>query len=394
MTALAELGVFSDPTSVAVVGASEDPAKWGYWLASGALLGAHRRGVHFVNARATSVLGHPCAPSVSALVEGPDLVALCVPAIHVDAVVDEALDCGVRGFLGITAGIADDAALAAKITDGGARLVGTNSLGIYDAATDLQLMWGTMTPGPLAIVSQSGQLGSEIAAIGLRHGLGVSRFISVGNQTDVTATEFLADLAGHDATGVIALYLESFTDGAALFETLAALRSCGKPTVLLTVGASNASARLVRTHTGSLTSPTDVMDAACRAAGVVRVNTPDQVIDAARALLTAPLPAGRTVAVVGDSGGQCGIAADVAVAAGLTVPHFPASLCELLETQLPPGATCTNPVDLAGAGERDLPNYAAVVERVIAGGEVDAVVMTGYFGCYGQDIPSLSDAES
>ena len=132
----------------------------------------------------------------------------------------------------------------------------------------------SMTPGPLAIVSQSGQLGSELAAIGSSHGLGVSRFISIGNQTDVTATELLADLAGHDATGVIALYLESFTDGATLFDTLAALRSRGKPSVLLTVGASIASARLARTHTGSLTSPSDVVDAVCRAAGVVRVNTP------------------------------------------------------------------------------------------------------------------------
>lgn len=389
-----DLDVFSDPKSVAVVGASEDAAKWGYWLASGALLGAHRRRVHLVNARAISVLGHPCAPSVSALPEVPDLVALCVPAAQVDAVVDDALECGVRGFLGITAGIVDEAALVAKITEGGARLVGTNSLGIYDAATDLQLMWGTMTPGTLAIVSQSGQLGSELAAIGRSHGLGISRFISIGNQTDVTATELLADLAEHDATGVIALYLESFTDGAALFDTLAALRSCGKPTVLLTVGASIASERLARTHTGSLTSPSDVVDAVCRAAGVVRANTPGHAVEAAHALLTAALPAGRRVAVVGDSGGQCGIAADVAVGAGLTVPQFPLTLCELLAAQLPSGAACTNPVDLAGAGERDLQTYAAVVESIIADGGIDAVVMTGYFGCYGQDIPSLADAEA
>jgi acyl-CoA synthetase (NDP forming) len=327
------------------------------------------------------------------LPEVPELVALCVPATHVNGVVEEALDRGVRGFLGITAGIVDEAALAAKITEGGARLIGANSLGIYDAATDLQLMWGAMTPGPMAVVSQSGQLGSELAALGRRQGLGVSRFISIGNQTDVTATELLADLAGHDATGVIVLYLESFADGTALFDTLATLRSRGKPTILLTVGASKASARLARTHTGSLTSPSDVVDAVCRAAGVVRVNTPGQAVEAARALLTAPLAAGRSVAVVGDSGGQCGIAADVAVAAALTVPQFPVSLCELLEAQLPPGAACTNPVDLAGAGERDLHNYATVVENVIAGGAVDAVVMTGYFGCYGQDIGSLTQAE-
>src|SRR5262249_47653753 len=157
-----------------------------------------------------SVLGQPCAPSISALPEVPELVALCVPAAHVERVVDEALDRGVRGFLGVTAGIDDEKTLAAKITQRGARVDGAHTLGIYDASTDLQLMWGSMTPGPMAIVSQSGQLGSELAAIGRQHGLGVSRFVSTGNQTDVTATELLADLAGHDATGVIVLYLESF----------------------------------------------------------------------------------------------------------------------------------------------------------------------------------------
>lgn len=388
-----DLRVFSDPSSVAVVGASEDSAKWGYWLASGALAGAHRRSVHLVNGRAARVLGQSCAASISELSETPELVALCVPAAHVDGVVDAALARGTRGFLGITSGVTDDAALAARITAAGARLIGTNSLGIYDAPNELRLMWGVPTPGPMAIVSQSGQLGSELIAIGRRHGLGVSRFISIGNQSDVTATEVLADLAGHDDTRVIALYLESFTDGEALFDALAMLRAAGKPTVLLTVGASTASARLARTHTGSLTSPLDVVDAACRAAGVVRVATPAELVDVARGFLAAPTVRGRRVAIVGDSGGQSGIAADVAAAAGLVVPQFGDQLAALLGARLPAGAACTNPVDLAGAGEQDLGNYADIVEQVGTAGGVDAVLLTGYFGCYGQDVPDLTAAE-
>ncbi|BBY90154.1 acetate--CoA ligase family protein [Mycolicibacterium tokaiense] len=399
MTAVAspsrpDLRVFTDPASVAVVGASDDPAKWGYWLASGALAGAHRRAVHLVNSRSATVLGRGCAASISELPETPELVALCVPAHHVDDVVDAALARGTRGFLGITAGIADDTALAARITAAGARLIGSNSLGIYDATHELRLMWGAPTPGPLAIVSQSGQLGSELVAIGRRAGIGISRFLSIGNQSDVTATELLADLADRDDTAVIALYLESFAGGQALFETLAALRASGKPTVLLTVGASNASVRLARTHTGSLTAPVDVVDAACRAAGVVRVSTPTELIDVARGLLAASLPRGRRIAIVGDSGGQSGIAADVAAAAGLTVPQLPEALAETLAAQLPSGAACSNPVDLAGAGEQDLRNYARVVEQVGATGGVDAVVLTGYFGCYGQDTPALAGAEA
>ncbi len=122
-------------------------------------------------------------------------------------------------------------------------------------------------------------------------------------------------------------------------------------------------------------------------------NTPSEVVDVARGFLTAPFPRGRRVAIVGDSGGQSGIAADMAAAAGLTVPQFPRALSARLAQQLPAGAACTNPIDLAGAGEQDLQNYATFVERVIADGRVDAVVMTGYFGCYGQDSPALADAE-
>ncbi|MFC0448322.1 acetate--CoA ligase family protein [Rhodococcus jostii] len=389
-----QLSVFSDPAAVAVVGASADPAKWGYWLASGALTGAHRRRVHLVNRRTDTLLDNRCHPSLSALPEVPDLVALCVPAPFVSDVVDEALALGVRGFLGITSGVPAEAELAERIRSAGARLVGTNSLGIYDSATDLSLAWGRFTPGPLAIVSQSGQLGSELATLGARHGVGVSRFVSVGNQSDVTAAELLADLGSHDPTRVIALYLESFSDGESLFRTLRALRDTGRPTLLLTVGASAASTRLARSHTGSLTSATDVVDAACRAAGVLRVNTPDELITVARAFLSTTVPAGNRVAIVGDSGGQCAIAADVTSASPLTVPDLSPALAESLAAQLPPGAATSNPVDLAGAGEQDLGSYASVVEELLRADESDAVVLTGYFGCYARDAPTLAEREA
>ncbi|MFC9362250.1 acetate--CoA ligase family protein [Rhodococcus sp. NPDC057014] len=389
-----QLSAFSDPASVAVVGASADPAKWGYWLASGALTGEHRRRVHLVNRRTDTLLDHACHPTLSALPDVPDLVALCVPAPFVSDVVDEALALGVRGFLGVTAGVTDEAELASRIRSAGARLVGTNSLGIYDSATDLSLAWGRFTPGPLAIISQSGQLGSELAALGARHGVGVSRFVSIGNQSDVTAAELLADLGNHDPTRVIALYLESFRDGESLFRTLRALRDTGKPTLLLTVGASAASTRLARSHTGSLTSALDVVDAACRAAGVLRVSTPDELVTVARAFLATTVPAGDRVAIVGDSGGQCAVAADVTSANTLTVPGLSQALTESLAGRLPSGAASSNPVDLAGAGEQDLGSYADVVECLLSADESDAVVLTGYFGCYARDAPALAEREA
>jgi acyl-CoA synthetase (NDP forming) len=379
------LAVFRDPASVAVVGASADPSKWGYWLASGALQGAHRRRVDFVNRSGASILGRRSVRRLGDLDEVPELVALCVPAL--DEVVDEALEMGVRGFVGITAGVVNEERLVSRIRAAGARIVGPNSLGLYDAASDLQLAWGSFTPGPLAVISQSGQLGSEIAALAARQGLGISRFVSVGNQADVTAVELLGDLADHRTTALVALYLESFADGAFLLETL---RKLGKPTMLLTVGASAASSRLARSHTGALTSSMDVVDAACRAAGVLRVRTPAELVTVAKACLVTKQPAGRRVAIVADSGGQGGIAADVA-ADRLTVPELPLEIQEKLA--LPAGAATANPVDLAGAGERNLSTYADTVERALGSSNVDAAILSGYFGSYGVDTPTLAERE-
>ncbi|XAS77488.1 acetate--CoA ligase family protein [Dermatophilaceae bacterium Sec6.4] len=387
------LRVFNDPASVAVVGASDNPAKWGFWLARGALEGRHRRSVDLVNHTHDTVLGQPSARSLSELDHPPELVALAVPAAAVSAVVAEGLALGVRGFLGVTAHVAQEADLARRIRDGGARLLGANSLGVYDAETELQLAWGHFRPGPVAIVTQSGQLGSELAIRFARRGIGVSRFVSVGNQSDIDAAEILDQLRKHRSTEVIALYLEGFASGVQLFETLRLLRATGKPTLLLTVGSSAASARLARSHTGSLTAATDLIDAACRAAGVLRVRTPAELVDVAEGFLTVRGTSGLRVGIAGDSGGQCGIAADVATDAGLIVAPFDDNVEQGLAQVVPEGAARENPVDLAGSGEADLTAYATVIESMLADPGIDAAVLTGYFGRYSEDTPPLADRE-
>ncbi|MUL68216.1 acid--CoA ligase [Mycobacterium sp. CBMA 234] len=389
-----ELNVFRDPASVAVVGASADPAKWGHWLAKGALAGRHRRDVYLVNHAGRPVLGTQTYANLSELPVAPELVAVCVPAAHVGAVVDEALELGARGLLGITAAVADEGDIGIRVRAAGARMIGMNSLGIYDASAELHLAWGNFVSGSIAVISQSGQLGSEIAKLAAQAGLGVSRFVSIGNQTDVGAAEVLSALIDDEATQIVALYLEGFTNGRTIIETIAALRAAGKHTLLLTVGGSDASSRLARSHTGSMTSSTAMVDAAARAAGAVRVKTPAELVDVAQLLLGSGTPRGRRVAVVGDSGGQTGIAADVAADAGLEVPEFSDTLRTELGLLLPPAAANANPVDLAGAGEQDLKVYARVVEILLNSNEVDAVALTGYFGLYGEDTPALTDQES
>lgn len=387
------LRALTAPTSVAVVGASSRPDKWGHWLASGALAGRDRRPVYLVNRSGGVVLGRSCFPDLQSLPEVPELVALCVPAGEVHQVVRTGLAMGVRAFLGIAGGIPDEDRLAAEVRAHGARLLGANSLGLYDAESSLCLAWGRFSPGALAIVTQSGQLGSELVIQCAQRDVGISRFVSVGNQSDLCAIELLEDLITHERTRAIALYLEDLSDGERLFGLLHTLREAGKPTLLLTVGESSASAQVAHSHTGSLTSSPELVQAAARAAGVLCVRTPRELASIAAGLVGVHTVTGRRVGIVGDSGGQCALAADVASEAGLQVPGLDADTRHRLASLLPTGAATVNPVDLAGAGEADLTAYATVVDTVLADPSVDTVVLTGYFGRYGTDVPSLTDPE-
>ena len=386
--------MFSDPVSVAVVGASGDPAKWGHWLAAGAELGRRRRPVYLVNRTGAQVLGVATYPSLSELPEVPELVAIAVPGPLVHGVIREALELGSRAFVVVAAAMEHEAETAELLQQYGARMIGPNSLGIYAAAGDLQLMWGSMQPGSLAIVSQSGQLGSEIAAIGVRAGVGVSRFVSLGNQTDMGAAEVVRSIIGDGPTRTIGLYIEDFADATNLFAAIREATTAGITVIVLTTGESDASRDLAQSHTGAMTSSMDLVDAACRAAGALRVRTPAELVQIASYLDKRELPAGPRVAVISDSGGQGGIAADEAARLGIELPELSAALRARLEPLLTEAASSRNPIDLAGSGEARLAVYAELPRILADSGEVDAVVLSGYFCSYGHDMPPLLAAET
>lgn len=388
-----DLGAFVDPESVAVVGASDDATKWGYWLAKGALSGVHRRRVYLVNRRADTVQGRPCYSGLAALPEVPELVAFAVPAASLPESVEEATSMGVAGLVAVTAGVEDDARIRAALASNGSRMIGPNCLGIYDSTADLALAWGTFVPGNLAIVSQSGLLGLELAGLAEEAGLGVSRFVSLGSQIDVTAADALDQLVDHEATSVVALYLEGFGDSAATLAGMDRVRRAGKPVLVLTVGGSEASRAAARSHTGAMTAGTEIVDAACRAVGAVRVDTPRQLVDAAALIARSPVPAGPRIAIVTDGGGQGAIAADTAERRGFAVLPLPTVTQAELVAMLPTQAAVANPIDLAGAGERDIAVYGTVVTAIAQARVADAIVLSGYFGSYARDAPAAAQLE-
>lgn len=380
-----------DPRSVAVLGASNDPAKWGQWVAAGALRGAHRREVWLVNRKGGEILGRPAYRSLDELPGQPELVVVVLPADAFEEAIDSSLAAGAHAIVAITAGlgelgeegVAREKAAVERVRAAGAVMLGPNCLGVYDAASELDLGSSEFTPGSLGIISQSGNLAIELALLADEYGLGVSRFVSLGNQADVEAAELVTAFARDDATGVIAVYCEDFRDGRAFARAGEAALAAGKQVVLLAAGASPAGARAAASHTGALASDSAAIDAACRAAGIQRVSTPKELVDVALACLAPHRPRGARVAIVGDGGGTGVVTADLATAAGLELPPLSDTLSARL-TAIAPTVITANPVDLAGAGEQDFRNFERVLTAVLESGEVDSVVFTGYFGGYSQ----------
>ncbi|MFD7555285.1 acetate--CoA ligase family protein [Streptomyces sp. NPDC059835] len=382
-----DLTALFDPRSVAVVGASDDPAKYGHAVASQALRADGRRPVHLVNRRGGTVLGQAAAPSLAAIGEQVDLVVVSVPGSGFEAAVEDALACGAKAIVAITAGFAEagpaglarQRAVVARVREAGAVLVGPNCLGIADNTTELYLASDRFTPGGVALLSQSGNLALELQLRGAPHGLGFSRFVSLGNQADVTLVDLVEDCARHEATSAIAVYAEDFGDGRAFARAAAA---AGKPVVLLTAGRGTASARSAQSHTGALTTSADVVAAACRDAGVELVRTPREMTVVLAALSSGTRTAGRRTAVFTDGGGHGAVAADAAEDAGLDVPELGGATQDRLRAVLWEQSSVANPVDLAGMGEQRPLSYADTVGELLAADEVDAVLMTGYFGGY------------
>lgn len=381
-----------DPRSVAVLGASGDPFKWGYWLARGALKGVHRRSVHLVNRGGGEILGQRALRSLAELPGPVELVVVAVPADGFEGAIDQALAAGAKAIVGISAGLGEtgpeglarERAAVERVRAAGAVLLGPNCMGLLDAEAELDIGWNELPRGPIALVSQSGNVALELGLMLEGYGLGFSRFASLGNQADLEAAELVEALADHASTRVITLYLEDFRDGRAFAAAAVRATSAGKPVVLLSAGVSEASARAARSHTGALVSDLAAVDAACRAAGVLRVSTPRELVDLAQALRAGPQPRGRRVGIVGDGGGHGVIAADVAAASGLEVPPLSDALAARIGERLPARAATRNPVDMAG-GEQDFHAYERLPRLVLESGEVDAVLLTGYFGGYGQD---------
>ncbi|MCW2647755.1 MAG: GCN5-related N-acetyltransferase [Pseudonocardiales bacterium] len=379
----ASLSPLLEPRSIAVVGASDRDGSVGHQVLCNILEGGFTGTVQAVNPHRDSVLGVPSVPSPADLPEAPDLAVIAVPASQVLDVVRACGERGTRSVLLLSSGFGEVGEAGKELQDDvlavareyGMRLVGPNCVGLVNTDPDVRLDATfavlPMQPGELGLLSQSGAFGIAFLVAAARCGLGVSQFVSVGNKADVSGNDMLLCWEDDPRTQVIGMYLESIGDPRT-FVRLARRVSRRKPILALKSGSSAAGHRAGRSHTAAAASSENAVDALFRAAGVLRMSTMQEMVDASRVLTEQPLPAGPRVAIIGNSGGPGMLAADAAVAAGLTVVELNQSTQRQLRLAVPTAPSVQNPVDLGAGVAAD--EVGAAVRALLAAAEVDALL--------------------
>jgi acyl-CoA synthetase (NDP forming)/L-amino acid N-acyltransferase YncA len=370
------------PRSVVVIGASDRPRTIGHALMQNLVNGGFRGPVYPVNPHATEILGIPSWRSIAEIPGPVDTAIIAVPASSVEAVLRECIAKHTHGAVVITSGFAEvgagatEAQIVELVRTNGMRMIGPNCFGVANTHPDVQLD-ATFSPiapacGLIGFATQSGGVGIDLLARLDDRGLGVSSFVSLGNKADVSTNDLLQYWDSDPATDVIALYVESFGNPRK-FSRIARRVVASKPIVALKSGRSPAGARGTMSHTAALTSLDVAVDALFRQAGVLRVDTMEELIDTTALLAHQPLPAGRRVAVISNGGGPGILAADALVAAGLQVNELSDELQRELRSITLPGAAVSNPVDLVAAA--DAATFRAAIHVLLESGEVDALVV-------------------
>jgi acetyltransferase len=262
-------------------------------------------------------------------------------------------------------------------------VVGPNTSGVLNVPLGLNLIGlNAVRPGPLGLLVQSGNIALALVTDAARAGLGFSFVIGVGNEADITFDEYLDFLAADPATHGIAVHAEGFRDGRAFLGAAARLART-KPVVALKGGRTERGGEAARSHTGAVAGSYAALRAGLRQAGVVEVTRTDELLPTVATLVgQPPVAASRGVVLLSDGGGQATLAADDLHARGTPLARLAADTCDRLRALLGPAAAVTNPVDLAGAADRDPIVFARALDIIAADAAVGAVLVIGLFGGY------------
>jgi acetyltransferase len=367
-----------NPKRIALIGATEAANSVGRTLMENLI--SLRRTVYPINLKRSRVLGVKAFPKIADVPAAVDLAIIATPAITVPDVVGDCAAAGVAGAVIISAGFRESGRSGEELEKailarrGRMRLIGPNCLGVMIPAAGLNATFAKKMAlsGNVAFVSQSGALGTAILDWSLRERVGFSAFLSTGSMLDVGWGDLIYYLADDPNTRSILIYMESIGD-ARSFLSAAREIALRKPIIVIKAGTTEAAAKAVASHTGSLTGNDAVLDAAFRRVGVLRVKTIADLFDMAEVLSKQPRPKGPRLAVVTNAGGPGVLATDMLVTEGGEIAQLSEESFRGLNAFLPSQWSRNNPVDVLGDATAD--RFVKAVEIVSADSNNDGILV-------------------
>lgn len=371
-----------NPSSVAVIGASKDPKKVGYSVLHNLIQFGYGGKLYPINPNADKILDLPAYPKVSAIGVGVDMAVIAVPARFVPEALLDCVPAGVKAAVVLSAGFKETGHEGIKLEEeigrisreNNIRLLGPNCLGVINTSNNMNASFAgdMLPPGRTAFFSQSGALGIAILDWALGNRMGFSKFISLGNKSDLNEIDFIEYFMEDPETDVILGYIEDVVDGKRFMEA-AKKATKVKPIILIKSGGTAAGARAASSHTGALAGSETAFNAAFKQTGIIRAQGIQDLFDGAQAFSSGKLPAGKGLLIVTNAGGPGILAADMSERSGISLPQMTRETLDAVAPLLPSTASLYNPVDIIGDAGSE--RYAVVLDRAVNDPNVDGILV-------------------
>jgi acyl-CoA synthetase (NDP forming) len=381
-----DLDPLFNPRSVAHIGATNNRNKWGFSTIT-SLINTFKGPIYPVNQHEDEIQGIRAFKKVTDIPGEVDLAVFTIPAERVAAAMEECVQKGVKSAVIISAGFAEIGPEGKVLQDevlaiarrGKIRFIGPNCMGYWSASSSLAafMMPLLVKDGPVAFVSQGGNVGAAVVVAGYERGLGFRRYVSCGCAADIQIEDYIEYFGKDPEVKVIMTYIEGISDGTRFMEVVKRVTQT-KPVIVLKPGKTEAAAKAIKSHSGALAGSDVVYDAAFKKMGALRVETPEEMLDVAIGFLTQPLPNGRNVAIITPGGSYGVLCADACEQGGLNVIKLPDRVIADLDQIFPPRWSRGNPVD--PAGDRNFVAYLTAPVRLLEVDTVDTLIFMGFGG--------------
>ncbi|MGA2781684.1 MAG: acetate--CoA ligase family protein [Smithella sp.] len=381
------IGSLFYPKSIAFIGASAKIGKWGNMLFTNVVAGKYQGEIYLVNPQGGEIAGRKVFKTVTDIPDPVELAIVTIPADKVLSLIPEFEKKAIKNVLLISSGFGEVGAegkaleheLVEKARAAGILIFGPNTMGICNPYISLYCTGSHVRPkaGSTVLVTQSGNLGTQLLAFAAKEDIGIRAFGGSGNEAMITIEDALDGFEVDELTKTVVLYIESIKNGRRFFESAKRVGR-KKPVIVLKGGRTSAGANAAASHTGAMASDIKVFMAACRQAGITQAENPMDLLDLSAAFSSLPLPKGNNIGLLTLGGGWGVVASDLCVENGLNVPKLSSEVISKINKLLPPFWSHANPIDVVGDMNTEI--YMKILEELIQWPECDAIIHMGIIG--------------